>query len=175
MSKSLFALTEDAANMEQTILDIIDTDEDFAESLLEFFSQINDDIANKVDRIASVILTLKARSEAIKQESVRLAERARIEENKRKGLEEYVRQWLASTGKTKADGVVRSISVRKNGGLEPIEWIGRGPDPELVPREYVVEKVDLSVDSSKVREALKSGVELDFARLGERGTRLVVQ
>lgn len=178
MNRSLFALTDDAARMEETILSIIDEgDEQFAESLFQFLDQAREDIEEKIDRLAYILREMRIRAEALREESKRLRDLSGVEYRKIARLEAYIKSWLESQSKTRAVGKVRSISVVSNGGALPLVWRGPNgaPDVGSIPDEYLRTRVVAEPDQEKIREALDSGVELSFVSYGDRGTRVVVK
>ena len=59
------------------------------------------------------------------------------------------------------------VSIAKNGGLQPMKITG------AVPEEYLLYKPE--PDNKKIREALDSGLALDFAHLEERGRHIVIK
>lgn len=59
------------------------------------------------------------------------------------------------------------VSIAKNGGLQPMKITG------AVPEEYLLYKPE--PDNKKIREALDSGLALDFAHLEERGRHLNIK
>ena len=63
-----------------------------------------------------------------------------------------------------------TLSRTKNGGLQPM-WIT--PEIADIPEEYLIRKP--VADTEKIREALKSGAQLPFAGLEERGTHLSIR
>jgi len=90
-----------------------------------------------------------------------------------KRLKNRLKDYLEFTGRTKAHTETgRTITVQANGGALPVIT---PPDIDIrgVPEQFV--KVIRSLDLDAVREELKSGAELPFAQLGQRGTHLRIK
>ena len=72
---------------------------------------------------------------------------------------------MDATGQKKIETDHFRISIRKNGGLQPMEITGD------VPEEYC----RLEPDNAKIRAALENNLALDFAHLNERGRSVVIK
>ena len=104
----------------------------------------------KVENIALWIKNLLSDAEAIKAEKNRLAERQKSCENKAKSLKEYLNTYLDGQ-KFKTPRV--SISYRKSDVVEVT-------DITKVKAEYL-KPVELEVDKTKIKKALKEGAKLE--------------
>ena len=111
---------------------------------------------DKVENIALWIKDLLAEAEAVKTENNNLAKRQQVCENKAKSLKEYLSKFLAGE-KFKTPKV--SISYRKSESVE-VEDITKLDDDYL---KYS----DPTVDKTRVKKALKDGVELEGVKLVE--------
>ena len=77
---------------------------------------------------------------------------------------------MKATGKTKFKTDLFSFGIQKNGGIAPLiidsdEWM----------QEDEFRKVKYEPDNKAIREYLGSGASLPWARIGERGERLVIK
>lgn len=111
---------------------------------------------DKVENIALWIKDLLAEAEAVKTEKNNLAKRQQVCENKAKSLKEYLSKFLAGE-KFKTSKV--SISYRKSESVE-VEDITK------LDNDYL-KYSDPTVDKTKVKKALKDGIELEGVRLVE--------
>lgn len=111
---------------------------------------------DKVEGIALWIKNLLSDAAAIKVEKDKLAERQKVCENKAKNLKEYLQCVLAGE-KFKSARV--SISYRKSEAVEVMD-IAKLDDDYLKYTEP-------TADKTKIKQALKAGVELDGVRLVE--------
>ena len=108
------------------------------------------DFGKKVEGIALWIKNLLSDAEAIKAEKNKLADRQKSCENKARNLKEYLSGYLCGE-KFKTPRV--SISYRKSESVE-VQDVSRKLD-----KEYL-KFADPEVDKTKVKKALKDGVEL---------------
>lgn len=111
---------------------------------------------DKVENTALWIKDLLAEAEAVKAEKNNLAKRQQVCENKAKSLKEYLSKFLAGE-KFKTSKV--SISYRKSESVE-VEDITK------LDNDYL-KYSDPTVDKTKVKKALKDGVELEGVKLVE--------
>ncbi len=111
---------------------------------------------DKVENIALWIKDLLAEAEAVKTEKNNLAKRQQACENKAKSLKEYLSKFLAGE-KFKTSKV--SISYRKSESVE-VEDITK------LDNDYL-KYSDPTVDKTKVKKALKDGIELEGVKLVE--------
>ena len=114
---------------------------------------------DKVENIALWIKNLLAEAEAVKAEKNNLAKRQQVCENKAKSLKEYLSKFLAGE-KFKTSKV--SISYRKSESVEVEDITKLGND--------YLKYSDPTVDKTKVKKALKDGVELEGVKLVENNS-----
>lgn len=139
----------------EAILDCVDleTGEIIDEERL---SELQMAFNDKVENIALWIKDLLAEAEAVKAEKNNLAKRQSVCENKAKSLKEYLSKFLAGE-KFKTSKV--SISYRKSESVEVT-------DIAKIDAVYL-KHADPTVDKTKVKKALKDGVELQGVNLVE--------
>ena len=111
----------------------------------------------KVEGIALWIKNLLSDAEAIKAEKDKLAERQKACENKAKNLKEYLQNCLAGQ-KFKTPKV--SISYRKSESVQ-VDDMSKLEDDYLKYKEP-------EVDKTKIKQALKAGVQLAGVQLIEK-------
>lgn len=82
---------------------------------------------------------------------------------------------LDRIGQTKAlTAKGRIISLQRHGGKVPIEFTTEA-DPTAAALEFTRTRTVTEWDRDAIRAALEAGQDLAFARLGERGRRLVIK
>jgi hypothetical protein len=111
----------------------------------------------KVEGIACWIKNLLSDAAAIKAEKDALAEREKACKNKAESLKNYLSSVLSGT-KFKSPKV--SISYRKSESVEVV-------DVTRVPEEFL-KYAEPTVDKTKVKEAIKNGMELKGVSLIEK-------
>ena len=142
-------------------------DPQIEDAISTWISEMQDDLDNKVDNYAAFITDLKARSATRKAEADRLAARARTDSSTAAFLANRLKIALTELGIKKLETDRYRVTVAGNGGKQPLDIYGE------VPHEFSV--VRLEPDKNKIREALESGKELDFAILQDRGNRLSIK
>lgn len=176
-------MTDGATPRKQTLLDIsadvaalwdliAECDGDISDpaveaAVTEWLAEIEGGFEAKVDNYAALIRSIEARAEIRKAESKRLAERARIDEQKAGWLRERLMWAMQRLDRPKVETDRFRVSVQKNGGMQPLEIVGDVP-PEF--RRVVSEP-----DTAAIRTALVEGKEIQFARLLPRGERLAIR
>ncbi len=142
-----------------------------AEAVKAWFAELDTNMSNKVDNYAAYITDLLARAATRKQESVRLAERARIDESTAGFLKGRLMEALRDRGVKRMDTARYRVSVAGNGGLQPMEI----EDPDAVPTKYrqcVPEK--WVPDTKAIHLALSLGFSVPGCVLKPRGTHLKI-
>ena len=132
-----------------------------------WLAELNENLEQKVDNYAAFIVELKARAEARKIESTRLANRSRTDSRAAVNLADRLKFALGELGIKKLETDRYKVSVAGNGGKQPLDVHG------VVPDDF--NKSIVSPDNEKIRAALDAGEELDFAILQDRGTRLSIR
>ena len=119
----------------------------------------------KAENIAKAVRNIDSDVSALKTEIERLEAMKKANDNTVKKLKSYLFEQMQAVGKTKFKTTLFSFSIAKNGGLLPLEITGD------VPKSYS----KFVPDNSLIRDSLAKGVELEFAKLGERGESLRIK
>ena len=133
--------------------------------------ETNLDYLTKIDNIIGIIQDRKHWMQVRKLEIERLQKLIKTDENTVRWLSNYLLNHLESKDLKKIRTNRFNLSVAANGGKKPV--IIDDVSVEEIPQEY--QKVSLSLDKKKIRQALESGEKLDFARLEERGQHLRIR
>ena len=132
------------------------------------------DLDIKSEGYACVIKRLEANAGMIKAEADRLAKIAKTITNNVKRMEDKILECMLETGITELGTRPYSFKIAGNGGLAPLE-VDLAADK--LPEEF--QKVIIEPDNTKIRAYLKEleaqGVECPWARLKERGKRLIIK
>ena len=125
---------------------------------------------DKAEGWCKYIKNIDAEAKAVKEEAQRLMARAKALENHRDRMKETLLQSMKMVGKTEAGGIIKA-KIAKNGGKAPL--IVDFADPHDIPMDF--QKVEVSANNEAIRDALDHGVELEWARYGERGEHLNIK
>lgn len=155
---NLFDLTQHA----QALQDLIDSHAESNQGdITDVASVVDDwgkeyDINAKVDSICSLIREYGARAEAQKEEAKRLNDRAKVAENKVKRLKDWLVYCMDNAGYKSLKTGIFEASLRE-ASQQSIEITGDVPDPYLIVKK--------EIDKTAIKDAIKAGVIIDFARL----------
>lgn len=137
-----------------------------------YFAQLLDDRDNKLDRYAALMKFQQMLADAAKVEAKRLSELAQVRQNRVAALKARLKMYFEANGITKIETAKHAFTIAGNGGKLPLV-IDENTKPEAVPECF--RQVTIGFAQDAIRATLESGEELDFARLGERGTHLRVK
>lgn len=142
------------------------------ESIVDaWFAENQGNLVAKVDGYAAFIGELNARAEARKEESDRLAHRARIDAALRDFLKGRLKDFFTARGMKKLETKRYKLTVAGNGGKLPLLLDDTAKnEPEKLPEPF--RRVTYSPNVEAIRAELEAGKPLRFACLGERGTHL---
>ena len=129
------------------------------------------ELDDKVSQWARCIKNLDAEKTAVKEEADRLAAKAKSIDNQISHMKSTLMMFLKAAGRDKAGDAVIKASIAKNGGKAPliVDYI----NAEDLPQEF--QKVTVTANNDAIRDALEHGVELDWARIGERGEHINIK
>lgn len=146
------------------LLDMAQDGEVDEQTLLDTMEGLDGEIEEKADGYAKVIKSLEGNVSAIDSEVKRLNDKKRVVNNNIKKMKDNLKSSMEIVGKRKFKTDLFSFNIAKNGGLQPLEIVGKIPD--------AYKKIESINDTAKIRKALADGEELDFAVLKERGENL---
>ena len=148
--------TDLTPELEQLILD-----------LLEIKGTLTDEYKNKVNNYCKLIANLDAIATLRKAEADRLKALAETDLAKVDFLKNRLKDSLKQNGLTKLKTDSYNLSVCNNSVL-PLVY-----DVDNIPSEY--QRVKVELDSKRLREALKNGVDVPGCGFGERGDHLRIK
>jgi len=130
------------------------------------------DLREKCAAYIAVIREYESRAAALKEESKRLAERARVAEAHVARMKARAKQALELAQEKAVETRLGKIGLRK-AGARPVEWTEAfPPTADELPAEYV--RVKKEIDKTAIAADLKAGKVLGFARLGEPTTYVAI-
>ena len=137
--------------------------------------ELDHDFDNQIDWYAAMATELRKRAEVRKAEARRMEAKARRDEDADKYFRSCVLAIMLERGIKKVQTGRFTVTAAGNGGPEPVlnrhgQPFEADADVDGVPEAYIVRTP--WVNLNKVREELKAGAILEFARLGERGHHL---
>lgn len=152
------------------VLDMMQDPEVDQQTVADTLEAIDGDIEAKADAYAEIRETLKAKAKRLEDESKRLKEWSESIKKNVKRLETNLGASMITLGKLKFETDHHKFNYRKAGGALPLLYpnIAGEPKAKDVPEEYRREKIEMVIDTDKIRKALAEGQELEFVRLGER-------
>lgn len=143
---------------------LLDADLD-EEAIEQSLKVIDDEFDVKAENIAKLISSINGDIETLKSEERRLADRRRLYEKKIESLKNYLFNNLQMVDKKRIQTPLYKISIQKN----PAKLVVK--DEKRVPDEYF--KTVKRLDKAKLKDAVKDGLETDYAELvQEEGLRI---
>lgn len=143
-------------------------DQETGEIDVEALNAITDSLHNKADAYAKVIQSLNASNDAIQKEVDRLVELIAKNNKKVETLKSNLMTAMQEMEEEKFKTDLFSFSVRfaSNQSVEI-------DDTQEIPNDYL--KTTVTVDKMKIRDALKKGEKLSFAKLNARKQFLTIK
>lgn len=127
------------------------------------------ELKNKSTSIVAYDRTLEAQENAIDVELERLKLMKDRISKRREKFKNYVKENMETLELQKIETELGTISIAKIPASVEVY------DESLVPAEYKKEKVTISVDKTKIKEALKQGQNVQGAKLVEDKTTLRIR
>lgn len=137
------------------------------EALRDTLEGISGEMADKAESWVVVIKELEAGAAKFIEDGNRQINAGNVMKNNASRMKDHLCQMMTLTGQKRLETEHYRLAVAGNGGKKPLRVTGE------VPEAYLVYKP--STDTAKIREALESGVKLDFAHLEERGVHLAIK
>ena len=139
------------------------------ETLMDTMEAINGEIKIKAGGYVAVTRHLEGRADMYEKEAKRLLDAAKAYRNNSKRITERLKYAMVQMDMPVIESDYCTIKIVNNGGVQPLKITG------TVPKNYLKEKVEWVNDTDKIRKDLGAGVELSFAHLEPRGTRLSIK
>ena len=160
---TLYEITEEY----RCLLEMLNDEDIDPQTLKDTLEGIEGEFEVKADGYAKVLKELEKKKKKFEAEIERMTAKVNIIKNNSTRLKQHLYNSMKSTDKRKFKTDLFTFNICKNGGLQPIDII-----PGIkIPDEYCRNEPD----NTKIREALKSGIELPFAVLKERGEHLTIK
>lgn len=174
---TLFELGADLDALEELLVGLGDDEsERDAAVMREWLDGIEDAVEAKVDRMASVIMTIDARAAARVEEAKRLAERGAIDARRARAMRVVLQRFYEDHGLKTLETVHYRVTLAAHGGLAPLRVDDNAPPVDALPSHLVREVPARRVlDEKALRAALDAGEEFTWARLGERGRSIRIK
>lgn len=164
--RRLYDLSGELVELDAALSDP-DMDIDAQELLGTFFAQRLEALQQSIGGYWYLIESLKADIAFAKSEEARIAEQRVKLEARQEAMKVRLLAWFQEQGVKEVAGHPYTVKLVGNGGLAPLV-IDEDFTPDDIPDEFV--KKDF--DNQAIREALKGGRALPFAKEGERGKHL---
>ena len=155
------------------LLDMMEDDSIDEEMIQNSLEGIECEIEIKAEGYAKILKELEGQAEAVRKEISRLDDKyGKIVANMDR-LKTNLKIAMNETGKKKIQTDLFTISVCKNGGKTPL--IIDGVDIDEVPEKYKeMHKIE-KLNTDAIREDLEKGIDVGFARFGERRESLRIK
>ena len=137
------------------------------EVLQDTMEAIDGEIEYKAEGYVCVAKELEAEADKFDKEIERLIRNRDSLRNNAKRVKATLLNAMDLIDKPKITTEHFKVSIAKNGGLQTMKITGE------IPEDYLLYKPE--PDNKKIREALDSGLVLDFAHLEERGRHLNIR
>lgn len=141
------------------------------DAMLQHIDALAEAFDAKADSYAALIRDAEARSEARKAEATRMLALSAADALLADRLRDALMQAMERTGRKKVHTQRFALTLARKGGKAPIVV----EDPDLLPEEFKVPRMTMTVDKEAIRTALEAGVAVPGAALGERGVRLDIK
>lgn len=138
-------------------------EEAFGDSL----ESLDYELALKGEGYVNVMNALEMEADKAEEIGKAFLRKAEVRRNNIKAMKRRLQLFMESTGKDKIPAGNYTITNKKNGGVQPLDY-----DEGKVPDSFM--KVIYEPDTKKIREYLKDHT-CDWARLKERGRHIEVR
>ena len=151
--KSLFLIEKEFNDIAQQL---IDNGGELTPELETSLTFNRNEFENKAQNYGMVIRSIDAEVNAIETEIKRLTELKKAREKSQDKLKERIAEAMINFGIEKIDSTFIKLSFRKSESVEV---------SDAVDKEYLIEKITHSPDKIKIKDAIKSGVDVVGAKL----------
>ena len=158
---SLYLITRDCQELYDKLIDSLDSETgEIDGEIANALAVKQEEFENKALNVAGVVRMFENKSEEIDREIERLTAIKDKVDNTVGRLKTSLSTACQTLGFEKIEGIHAKISFRKS-EKTVIDNL------EEIPQEYKVEKVTYTADKTKIKEALKSGLNVSGAHLEE--------
>lgn len=183
MSSTLYQISEDLhalhCLLEETDGDV--TDEQVAEAVEKWFSEIESNQNAKVNNYCKLIASLdyfsdirEAEGKRLELESKKFIKSSKVLQNRTQSLKDRLKWYMQVNNIPKISTDLYTVSVASNGGKAPLiypeSW---DEDPASAPERFHRKIIKLDVEN--LRNALSEGEDVEGCKIGERGTNLRIR
>lgn len=172
MKTSLYEITEELAKLDEIFeLNGGELPEgEQGETLQAWLEKYEFMAQEKVDGYGSYWTNLKGSVVAYEAEIERLTARVAAAKRKMENLKTLADIAMTKLKREKLEGMLFTIAKQPNGGVAPMEIMEPyKSDPTKLPEAF--QKITVSADSKKIREALEKDPKGDVASVAQMGTR----
>ena len=127
------------------------------EMIADTLDSIEWELEAKVEQILAVCKNESAHADALREESKRLAERARMSENRVARLKEYVARSLEAAGKKSITAGLHEVTVREPSRSVEIT------DSGALPPQFVEYETTIKADKLAIKKLIDAGQEVPGA------------
>ncbi|POU03588.1 hypothetical protein C3369_07135 [Escherichia sp. ESNIH1] len=127
------------------------------EMIADTLDSIEWELEAKVEQILAVCKNESAHADALREESKRLAERARLSENRVARLKEYVARSLETAGKKSITAGLHEVTVREPSRSVEIT------DSGALPPQFVEYETTIKADKLAIKKIIDAGQEVPGA------------
>jgi len=127
------------------------------EMIADTLDSIEWELEAKVEQILAVCKNESAHADALREESKRLAERARLSENRVARLKEYVARSLETAGKKSITAGLHEVTVREPSRSVEIT------DSGALPPQFVEYETTIKADKLAIKKLIDAGQEVPGA------------
>jgi len=150
------------------------TDEQAEEAIDGWFAETNASLEKKVDSCCWLIREFEGRAEIREQAAKALMAIAGTDTNEAKRLKARLKFYLELCGVSKLETPHFKVGIQANGGALPLvvppAWEA---EPASAPEAF--HKVEIRLNTTAIREAIRNDEETHGAYLAERGTHLRIR
>ena len=158
---SLYNLTSDMLDLQNQLIESID-DDGVVDTLISQALEVKEkEFSEKAVAVATVYRKFDNEISLYESEIKRLQDYKKRLENCRDRVKENLSTACERLGIEKIDGLYANISFRSSESVEI-------DDISLIPKEYLVEKVDVKPDKTTIKKALNGGVEIQGAHIEKK-------
>lgn len=145
------------------------TDEQVSAAVDKWFAESMDNQAEKLDDYVGLVWEREGYAETARRAREHYAKIERVNENAAERLKKKLKEHLERTGQSKVKtATATTIRIQANSTAPLV--VTENLDLHTVPAEFITTTVELNTKA--VKEALKAGKGLHFAKLGELGSHV---